>query len=230
MTAPSRLSQEDFETVCGTPLFEGLPAASVARLVDGASVRSYEDDTLLFSAGDRAEGFFVVAEGSVRLFALSEDGIESIIEIFGKGTSFAEAAMFASGRFPVNAEAMAGSRLVRIDAATFLRRLAEDKASAFKMLASVGRWQLRLMGELYHLKAQTPAQRLAWYILQLTDAQSGSVTVKLPYRKSLIASRIGIAPESLSRAIARLGELGVESRGDTVTIGDVEKLQAFCRK
>jgi CRP-like cAMP-binding protein len=230
MTTTSRLSQGDFETVCRTPLFEGLPMQSVSDLVDGASVRSYEDETLLFSAGDRAECFFVVAEGAVRLFALNEDGSETIIEIFSTGASFAEAAMFASGRFPVNAEAMAGTRLVRIDAAMFLRRLAEDKASAFKMLASVGRWQLRLMGELYHLKAQTPAQRLAWYILQLTDAQSGSVTVKLPYRKSLIASRIGIAPESLSRAMARLGELGVESRGDRVTIGDVEKLLGFCRR
>jgi CRP-like cAMP-binding protein len=230
MTIPSRLSPGDFETLCRTPLFEGLPRQSVAGLLDGAAVRSYPDDTLLFSAGDRADGFFVVVEGAVKLFALDEDGSESIIEIVSAGTSFAEAAMFASGRFPVNAEAMAGARLVRVDAATFLRRLAEDKVSALKMLASVGRWQLRLMGELYHLKAQTPAQRLAWYILQLTDAQSGSVTVKLPYRKSLIASRIGIAPESLSRAMARLGELGVESRGDRVTIGDVEKLLGFCRR
>ena len=230
MKIVARLSDADFETICGTPLFEGLPPATVADLLAGASVRSYPDETLLFSAGDPADCFFVVVEGAVRLFALNEDGSESIIEIFGAGASFAEAAMFASGRFPVNAEAMAGSRLVRIDAASFLRRLAEDKASAFKMLASVGRWQLRLMSELYQLKAQTPAQRLAWYLLQLTDATGGSATVQLPHRKSVIASRIGIAPESLSRAIARLGELSVTSRGNSVTIGDVETLRAFCRK
>jgi CRP/FNR family transcriptional regulator, dissimilatory nitrate respiration regulator len=229
MKVTSLLSDQDFETVCGTPLFEGLPTESLAELLEGASIRSYDDDTLLFSAGDRADCFFVVVEGAVRLFALNEDGSESIIEIIGAGASFAEAAMFASGRFPVNAEVMAGTRLIRIDAATFLRRLAEDKASAFKMLASIGRWQLRLMGELYLLKAQTPAQRLAWYILQLTDVGAGSVTVRLPYRKSLIASRIGIAPESLSRAMARLVELGVKSRGDEVAIDDVEKLRRFCR-
>jgi CRP-like cAMP-binding protein len=229
MKIMSLLSNEDFETVCRTPLFEGLPQESLADLLEGASVRSYDDDSLLFSAGDRADCFFVVVDGAVRLFALNEDGSESIIEIVSAGASFAEAAMFASGRFPVNAEAMAGSRLLRIDAAMFLRRLAEDKASALKMLASIGRWQLRLMGELYHLKAQAPAQRLAWYILQLTDVDAGSVTVRLPYRKSLIASRIGIAPESLSRAMARLVEIGVKSRGDEVAIADVEKLRRFCR-
>jgi DNA-binding Lrp family transcriptional regulator len=53
--------------------------------------------------------------------------------------------------------------------------------------------------------------------------------VRLPYRKSLIASRIGIAPESLSRAMARLVELGVKSRGDEVAIEDVKKLRRFCR-
>jgi CRP/FNR family transcriptional regulator, dissimilatory nitrate respiration regulator len=230
MTIASRLSPGDFEVLCRTPLFEGLPQQSVADLLDGAAVRSYPDDTLLFSAGDRAECFFVVVEGAVRLFALDEDGSESIIEIVSAGASFAEAAMFASGRFPVNAEVLAGARLVRIDAATFLRRLAEDNASALKMLASVGHWQLRLMGELYQLKAQTPAQRLAWYILQFTDVEAGAVTVRLPYRKSLIASRIGITPESLSRAIARLGEIGVRSRGNQVTIDDVERLNRFCRK
>jgi len=127
----------------------------------------------------------------------------------------------------VNAEAMAGSRLVRIDAKPFLARLAENRALALEMIASMERWHLRLMGEMWQLKVRSPAQRLAWYMLGLTDVGSGTATVTLPYRKGIIARRIGIAPESLSRALARLAELGVQTDGDEVTIGDVEKLRRF---
>ena len=98
MKITSLLSNEDFETVCRTPLFEGLPQESLADLLEGASVRSYDDDSLLFSAGDRADCFFVVVDGAVRLFALNEDGSESIIEIVSAGASFAEAAMFDAAR------------------------------------------------------------------------------------------------------------------------------------
>ena len=78
----------------------------------------------------------------------------------------------------------------------------------------LGRWQLRLMTELRQLKAHTPAQRLGWYLLRLADASTGAARIKLPYRKSIIAGRIGITPESLSRALARLAEFGVETLGD----------------
>jgi CRP-like cAMP-binding protein len=229
MSAPARLSPADIETVCRVALFSGLTPASVADLLDHASVRSYDRDSLLFSAGDPADRFFVVVEGAVKLSVVDADGNETIIEIIGAGNSFAEAAMFGPGRFPVNAEAIAGVRLITIEASTFLRKLEENRRLGLDMLASLGRWQLRLMAELRQLKAHTPAQRLGWYLLGLADASTGEVRIKLPYRKSIIAGRIGIAPESLSRALARLAEFGVETRDDEVLIHDVRRLERFCQ-
>lgn len=171
----------------------------------------------------------MVAEGAVKLSVLDADGNETIIEIIGAGNSFAEAAMFGSGRFPVSAGAMAGTRLITIEATTFLRKLEENRQLGLDMLAALGRWQLRLMAELRQLKAHTPAQRLAWYLLQLSEASAGAARFKLPYRKSVIAARIGITPESLSRALARLAEFGVETLGDEVLIQDVQRLRRFCQ-
>jgi CRP-like cAMP-binding protein len=209
------------------PLFAELPTAAIAQLLRGATVRSFSEAALLFSAGDRAAAFYAVVEGTVRLFVLNRDGSETTIEIVGARTTFAEAAIFASGHYPVNAEAMEGCRLLRIDASAFLRQLHRDRHLALKMLASLGRWQLHLMGELWQLKAQTPAQRLAWYLVSLTDSGNGAAVVRLPYPKNLIASRIGVTPESLSRALTRLAEVGVDTRGEEVTIDDVDALRRF---
>jgi CRP/FNR family transcriptional regulator, dissimilatory nitrate respiration regulator len=177
MSPPARLSPADIETACRVALFSGLTRASVVDLLDHASVRSYDRDSLLFSAADPADRFFVVVAGAVKLSVVDADGNETIIEIIGAGNSFAEAAMFGPGRFPVSAEAMAGARLITIEASSFLHKLEENRQLALDMLAALGRWQLRLMAELRQLKAHTPAQRLGWYLLRLADASTGAARI-----------------------------------------------------
>ncbi len=54
--------------------------------------------------------------------------------------------------------------------------------------------------------------------------------LNLPYEKALIASRLGMQPESFSRALKQLRPLGVEVRGDDVTISDIKALAAYVEK
>lgn len=110
-------SAEDTATIAATPLFLGLSAEATALILRGATVRQFDEDTLLFSAGDPADRFHVTLKGSVRLFALNREGDEAIIEVVSAGHSFAEAALFGPVRYPVNAEAMAGARVAAIAAA-----------------------------------------------------------------------------------------------------------------
>jgi len=227
---PVALAPGDLDAVRRTPLFSDLSEADLTILLQGASARAFESEAWLFSARDPADRMFVVVEGAVRLLAIRADGGETTIEVVGPDLSFAEAAIFASATYPVHAMAMAGSRLVSIPAASILRAVRENHAIGMQMLGSLSRWQLRLMTELRQLKGLTPAQRLAWYLLGLTDATEGSASVPLPYRKSVIASRIGITPESFSRALARLRRLGIESRGQQIEIVDVAALRDFCRR
>jgi CRP/FNR family transcriptional regulator, dissimilatory nitrate respiration regulator len=227
MTA--RPSPGDMEVLSGLPLLADLRREELDALTADGTVRTYTDDGLLFVAGDPADRFFAVIEGCVRLFALSKDGQETIIEVIGAGSSFAEAAIFATACYPVNADVMAGSRVVSLRASTLVTLLRHDAQLALRMLATLHHWQLRLMAELQQLKGRTPAQRLAWYLLDLVDQAGGETTVRLPYRKGFIAARIGITPESLSRALGRLGQLGVESDGNAFRVADVDALRRFCK-
>ena len=49
----------------------------------------------------------------------------------------------------------------------------------------------------------------------------------LPYDKTLIAGRLGMKPESLSRAFARLRELGVRVKQHHAAIADVGRLREY---
>lgn len=229
---PIHLAQDDFRTVCATPLLEGLSGRSLADLIRNATIQNYHRDALIFSSGDVADCFFVVLSGSVKLYVIDSEGREKIIGIVFRGSTFAEAAVFASSRYPVNCEAMEDTRLLKIYRDTLLATLRDRPSLALQMFASLGRWQLHLMSELWQLKAKTPAQRLAWFLVNLSGRQSGGatgrVTVRLPCAKGIVAARIGITPESLSRALSRLKALGVTSNGDEITLSNIERVRSFC--
>ena len=227
MATQELLNDADLEQVAGTPLFSGLPRAELLPLIAEARITRYDNRTLLFSRGDVADRFFVVLAGRVRLYILTPQGRESVIELIAPGQSFAEAAVFGSRRMPVNAEAEGGTRLVHIPARLLLIRIAEEPGLALKMMDSLARWQRHLIGRVSGFKARSPSQRLAAALLALTENQSGEVTVHLDVTKTELASHIGITPESLSRALGRLGRQGVTCHGQEVTIHDVARLRRF---
>lgn len=217
------------EALTRMPLFAGMERPVIQRLMADAQPTVVERGALLFGAGEPAECFFVVLSGLVKLFALLPDGRESIIEVIRPVASFGEAAMMGGRLFPVNAEAIeAGTTLIRVGRRAFMNVLNSDHDVAYRMLAALSEWDLRLAGEAQVLRSQQAWQRVAEYLLALAPAKTGGTTLRLPFTKEVLASRMGIRRESLSRVFGRLRALGVETIGAQVTIKDVEALRAAC--
>jgi CRP-like cAMP-binding protein len=223
------LAPADEALLLTAPLFAGIDRDSALLLVDAALPSAHPAGGLLFAQGDPADRFFLVLDGRVDLLALTPTGDQSIIEVIDPGQTFAEAAIFAIGRYPLTAEMAAGTRLLQIPARPFLNRLAERQGLAAKLLASLARWQRRLLNEIADLKGRSPAQRLGLFLLAAAQPlEDGGALVRLPLSKADLASRIGITPESLSRAVVRLRPLGVASRGRDFVLADLAALRQFC--
>lgn len=223
------LDAADAALVGATPLFGDLAGDAVAALLTEAFVVRH-DGGLLFAQGDPADRFFVVLAGMVTLFALTETGDQSIVEVVEPGQSFAEGAIFASRDFPLHAECAAGTRLLHIPARPFLARLERQPGLAAAMLAALVRWQRRMGTEIAELKGLSPVQRLGLALLgRIAPDCGGPVDIRLPFTKAQLASRIGITPESLSRALARLRPLGVDAApGGVFVIADPAALRRLC--
>lgn len=231
LSTPQRIfkgSASAQEVVAALPLFDGILPDVLNRLLADSANISRRRSTLLFGAGDEADCFYIVLEGAVKLFALAQDGRESIVEIFGPGTSFAEAAMLSTGRFPLHAEVIEDASLIRVGRRAFLYTLHSDHALAYRMLAALVKWNRRLALEISDLKELTPWQRVAEFLLAQTPAREGRVEVLLPFNKEVLASRVGIRRESLSRVLGRLRVLGVHTSGNAVRIDDVNLLRRAC--
>ena len=219
------LQSEDLAQLRRLPFLGGLDNAEIFNLLADATVRRHPRGTLLFAQEEAADRFFVMLEGWVKLSRETRDGHESVIGLFGKGESFAEAAMFENETFPVDAMTIEECRLLVIPAGSFRRRLHDRPELMFKLLGSMSRHMRRLVQQIEQLTARTSAQRVASFLGGLASGVPPPIRLRLPVDKILIAGRLGMQPETFSRAIARLREHGVTVDGNEVMIADLRRLQ-----
>lgn len=224
------LTLEDWATLRRSAILRDLPPADLHALVDERSVRSIERGHVLFPQGDPARAFFLVLAGQVKLSRVNPGGDEAVVHIYGAGESFAEAAMFLGGRYPVAAEAVVASRIMHVESDTLRRKVAERPEIAFAMMASMSRHLKLLVDQIEKMKLLSADQRVAEFLLGLCGEKTGTVTLTLPHEKSLIANQLGMKPATFSRAIARMRDLGVEVTGNQANIRDTAVILAFINR
>lgn len=221
------MDARDWMIVRSTPLFGTLSQEIAHAIIGNQAVRSYDKDTMLFQQGEPADCFYVVLDGWVKIFRLTPDGNEAVVSVFRRGETFAEAAIFLGGRYPVNAQVVTPSRLLRIDGEVLRRRIREFPDTALSMLASASYHLKALVEQIEQIKILSAPQRIADFLIRLSTVREGPASIELPYEKALIASRLGMKPESLSRALAKLRPLGVSVDRERVSIVDMRLLTQF---
>ena len=222
------MEPQDLDILQRVPLFAGLGPARISDLLQGNMTRTFPKGQVLFQQGDTADCFFVVLNGWVKVFRVTPDGEQAVMGLFTRGESLAEAAMFMGGRFPAGAEVVEDARLLRVHSGPFMQRLRAEPDVAVSMLASLSRRLHYLVGQIEQLQVRSGTQRVADFLIKLCPARDGPAVVALPYDKSLIASRLGMKPESFSRALARLRGLGVSTERHHVHVSDVAALVDYC--
>lgn len=221
------LAAEDEALLAALPLFAGTAPAAWRALLAGAREHRHPRHALLFQQGEPADRFFVVLEGWVKLFRTTRDGHETVIAAFTRGDSFAEAASFAEGVFPVSAEVVEAARLLVVPSASFAAALGRNPALAVNMLGSMSRRLRVLVQEVEQRTVKSAPQRLGAFLAKLCPDARGAAAVDLPTDKALLAARLGMQPETLSRALARLRAVGVETRKRRVVVPDVRALRRY---
>lgn len=215
----------DLQIITRIAVFRGLKPETVEHIIAPATAVTLKAHSTLFRQGDPATAFFIVIDGWVKLYRTNLSGDETVIHILTKGDSFAEAVAFTGARYPATAEAVTDARLVRIPADHIVACIRESPDIALAMIASTSQHLRHLVRQVEQLKAQSSVQRVAEFLASLAPVENGPCVIALPYDKVLIAARLGIKPESLSRAFAKLRSVGVAVHSAHVAVSDVAKLR-----
>lgn len=218
-----------FEELRRSHLFAQTDDAQLAALTQAMHEMTLAAGDTLFTHGQPADRFFFVREGQIKLFRISPEGQEKIIEIIQPGQTFAEAVMFmgTQGRYPVNAQAVTETRLYAFEQKQFLKVLSESTEVCLGMLASMSRRLHMLVNQIDSLTLQNATYRLVMYLLDHAPKEAAELTeIELTTPKSVIASQLAIQPETFSRILSKLKRRGlIEVHGNHISLRNLRGLR-----
>lgn len=221
---------EILDTARNSLLLRSLPDSVVKKLLADSVSRKFERGETVFLQGEEARVIHVVIDGWVKLYRISPNGNEAVVSVFTRSHSFGEAVAFQRDNYPVSAEAVTDCTLLMISARTFIAILKQEPEVSIAVIAATFLHLHQLVSQVEQMKAQTGAQRVAEFLMELCDCDKGKCTVTLPYDKILIAGRLGMKPESLSRAFTKLKPVGVKVARNHALINDISRLRAFAKE
>lgn len=216
------------DIIAEVPLFSGLPVDQLEKIASIAIPKTVEKGAVIFSDGETASGFYVVADGSVKIYKMSAEGKEKILHIFGAAEPFGEVPVFSGIKFPANAQAIIKSRLLFFPREAFVHLITENPSLCLNMLAVLSIRLRQFTDQIENLSLKEVPARLASYLLSLSKEQKSREMVTLPISKGQLAGLLGTISETLSRMFARMALLElIAVEGRRIRILDREGIEAL---
>jgi CRP-like cAMP-binding protein len=214
----------------GLPLFANLPPEDIKSFSSAARISQYKKGKILFIEDEKADFFYIILSGWVRLFHTTEEGEEINLAILTSNNAIGESAIFDQGRYASSAQIAENALVLTIPLALLNEHLRASQQMAFNMLTVMTQYQRRhaIQMELYHL--YSAPQRIGCFLLGLCPPlkQLDGVKIDLPYDKSLIASSLGMKGATFSRALNILRkETGIRIQGTRVTVDSIKRILDF---
>jgi len=209
-------------------MFKELNAEQITQIAEHSQLIDFPKGTSVFNRGEAAVGLYILLNGQLKLGVTSPQGSEKIISIVSPGDSFGEAILFLERQFPVYAQAILDSQVLLVPKSLIFSMLDNDTMFARKMLAGLSVRMHQLVQDIEMLSLQSCTQRFIGYLLQISADAIDASNITLPASKTTIASLLNLTPETLSRTMAKLQQLGlIEVNGKDVMIIDVKKLRSY---
>jgi len=207
-------------------LFSSLSDSQLERVCNQSKTKNLQQGEQLFSQGDKVNYFYLILSGKMKLFRISPDGQEKIFEIIPAGGLFGEALMFLDHvDYPVCSSALSETTVIGIDAWDFKRMLSESVDTCLFLLADMSRRLHQQINEIDALTLHNGTCRVASYLVNVSPDQDN---YELDDAKLVIASRLSVTPETLSRIMKNFREQKILSiNGKKITILNRPALQSL---
>lgn len=221
---------ESMENVlAASALFTDVAAQTLREVMPHARSQRAAAGQILVLAGQPAEHLYLVAEGAVRLAFFSAKGSERTVARLPRLKVFGLAELFSGRPYRYNVEAVDEARLVAIPGRVIRSVSANDNVLMQNMLAHLSRHFDALAQDIGYSMRYDALQRVVSYLLGIAGAQPvPGVEVVLPMQKSIVASRLGLTPETFSRSLMTLSARTlIDVHGRHIVLHDIGRLQAL---
>lgn len=208
-------------------LFSPLPEKIFQDVCTLANLKRLPGHVTLMHQGDPADRFFLLVSGQVKLHRVTGEGQEHLVEVIRPGQTFAEALLFSHAKaYPVSATALKDSVLVSIEGHHYRTALEDQPQICLAILGTMSIHLHQRLKDIDTLSLANASRRVINFLIQERDLASGDVVLQVP--KRLVASKLGIQPETFSRILHRLVDAGlIEVQRRTIRIMCEEQLMTY---
>lgn len=168
-----------------------------------------------------------VLSGRLKTF-VTLNGQEVVIDLLSKGGRLGFVEACAGLPHSLSCVALEETEVLSLGLSEFKHLIACHFDVQLAVFANLSAEMHSAVKEINELKAKNTSKRLGTFLLGLSAPQGGEAHLDLPYDKRLLAARLGMTPESLSRAFGKLKECAVVTQKKQIIIQDVDLLRDFC--
>jgi CRP/FNR family cyclic AMP-dependent transcriptional regulator len=207
------------------PLFSQLRDSDLERLARDMRMRTYPKKSVIISAQQRGDTFYILLAGQVKVMLIGEDGREVMLTLIRNGDFFGEMSLVDDEPSPATVIAMEESQLLLLHRDDFRRCLNELPGVAFGLLRALCTRLRDADNKIGGLILLDVPGRVARLFLRLADENDGAHVLKPPTHQ-VIAQMVGSSRETVSRTIRNFATRQlIETSRQRIVIRDRRSLE-----
>jgi CRP/FNR family transcriptional regulator len=200
---------DDESCISLVPIFNHLEPAQMDEIMSLIRSLKFKRGENLYSPGDPANTLYIVSEGKIKIYRLSESGKEQLIRFLRPGDFTGELALFSDTVHEAYAEAIEDTSVCTITRSEFNELLLKYPSISLKVLSEFSHRLEQSEKQTTRFATERVETRIALFLIECLDRDSKSQIVELPMSKRDLASYLGTTPESISRKLTEIEEVGL---------------------
>ncbi len=210
-------------------IFVGLDDAQLAEILALATSRHILRGASVFTQGEPAQHFFVLAQGRLKVLQVSQAGQQVVSVLVSPGEPFGMAHMLGRSEYPGTVVAVTDSVVLAWPVAAWTVLQAQHQRFSEAAMRAMGKRMQEMMTRLHEVASERVEQRIAHVLLrfvrQCGRRTEGGVLIDFPLTREDIAGMASTTLHTVSRTLAGWVHAGVLGGGRrTILVRDARAL------
>jgi CRP/FNR family transcriptional regulator, cyclic AMP receptor protein len=216
------------------PVLGHLDADGLGSLVQKVAVQRFPERAQIFHQGDESRSVMAVADGYVKLSAVTLNGREVVLDLAGPGSVFGELAVLNSWPRAATATALAECVLLSIDGVAFSRAVGRTPQAMLELIRLLSRRLRKTTEQITDVIDMPTPARIAKALLQLAALHSkpvpGGLQIELALSQRELGAMTGLIREIINRHLSNWRDAGWLRLSDrNIVLTDVQALRTLLR-
>ncbi|MBT2623754.1 Crp/Fnr family transcriptional regulator [Chryseobacterium sp. ISL-6] len=175
-------------------------------LLSKGEIRYYKPNQLIFCENEFPFYYYQIIEGNVKLNSYKEEGKEFIHSILSDGQNFGEYAIFADKPYPMNAETVTKSTIVRLPKQIFLDVVGQRPELLSRIVRSLSQGMYYECVMKKYLTSLSPVVKIRGLLDYLKSSQNKNFlySFKIPLTRNQMGCLTGLCEETVIRTIKKM--------------------------